>query len=317
MVPDFGAASTFRLDVKGAEIRHAFERAGIRSILLKGPALGRLLYAAPRSRSYSDVDLLIDPDAALRAERILTELGFRRLEAEATVRQIDADVGAAVGVHGASHATAWLRERDGFIVDLHDSLPQVGAPAAQVWAQITHHLELITVGGTETETLDAPAAALLTALHAAHHGVKWDKSAADLIRAVDVFDRACWQAARDLAVILKAEGPMGVGLGLIPAGRALAQELSLPTEPTRAHRLLWRGAPWSAIVLASLSDQRSLRARAALLARILCPSPAALRRGSELARRGLRGLLAAYALRALRLGWQLPAALRASWRREL
>jgi hypothetical protein len=311
------AASTFRLDVKGSEIRQAFNAAGIRTVLLKGPAFGRLLYRDPSSRSYSDVDLLVDPAAVRAAEEILVILGFRRFEDESTVRQIDTAVGKVIGAQGASHSTAWVRHIDNFVVDIHDSLPQVGAPERVVWQQLTQHLDVLIVGGVPAETLDRPASALLVALHAAHHGPDWDRAITDLERALEVFDGECWEAARDLAVKLHAEAPMGVGLGLTEAGRDIAGRLSLPTEPSPAIRLLWAGAPWSAGFIESLIRQRDPRATATLIARLLWPSPTALRRGSALARRGPRGLLAAYALRPFQLARRLPAAVRTRWRARI
>ena len=272
------AASTFRLDVKGAEIRQAFNAAGIRTVLLKGPAFARL-YPDPRSREYSDVDLLVDPAAVQRAQQVLVAAGFRRFDPESAVRQTDAVVGGAVGAHGASHATAWLRERDHFVVDLHDSLPQCGVPGDLVWQAVTEHLDVVTVAGVITSTLDRPASALLVALHAAHHGPHSGPAATDLEAALKVFDRGCWEAARDLAVKLQAEAAMGIGLGISDVGGTIARELSLPSEPTAANRLLWAGAPWSASVLESVIAQQDLRARLAMISRVLWPTPSALRRG--------------------------------------
>ncbi|MGB9184658.1 MAG: nucleotidyltransferase family protein [Solirubrobacteraceae bacterium] len=304
------AASTFRLDIKGAEIRQAFEAACIRTVLLKGPATGHLLYPVSGSRSYSDVDLLVDPAAVQGAEKILAARGFRRFDDESAVRQTDTGVGRIIGAQGASHSAAWLRERDSFVVDLHDSLPQVGAPQSIVWRQLTQHLDLLTVAGVPTEILDRPASALLVALHAAHHGPDWDSTASDLERALEVFNIECWKAARDLAVELQAETPMGIGLGLTEAGRRIARQLSLPTEPSPAILLLWAGVPWSASVIDSLLGQRDLRAAATLIARIMWPTPDALRRGSALARRSRRWLVVAYVLRPFQLARRLPAALR-------
>jgi hypothetical protein len=246
-----------------------------------------------------------------RAEELLSNRGFRRFDAESSARQTDPAVGAAVGAQGASHATAWLRERDSFVIDLHDSLPQVGVSEGIVWQHITQHLDVITVAGVPTETLDRTASALLVALHAAHHGQKWDTATLDLKRAVEVFDLECWIAARDLAVKLHAADAMGVGLGLTDGGRAIARQLSLATEPSPASHLLWAGETWSASVVDSLLRQRDPRKAIGLIARIVWPTPTALRRGSALARRGRRGLVMAYGLRPLQLSRRLPAALRA------
>ena len=294
-------------------MRTALEQAGIRSILLKGQAFARLLYPGARSRDYTDVDLLVDPAQLHRAEEVMVELEFRRYDPEAAVRNTDASVGRAVGVQGASHATPWLRDRDSFVVDLHDSLPQCGAPASIVWAALADHLVLEEIGGIPTATLDHTASALLVALHSAHHGPGWGPSR-DLDAALELFDLDCWLAARELAVTLEAEAALGAGLGTSEEGRKIAALLSLSSEPTVARRLQWDGAPWSASVLESLMSERSISRRAAILGRLLWPSPDALRRGSALARRGPLGLLAAHALRPVQLLGGLPAALRARGR---
>jgi Uncharacterised nucleotidyltransferase len=305
------AAATFRLDIKGAEIRQTLEAAGIQTVLLKGPALRELLYREGEPRQYLDVDLLVDPARLPVATEILTAEGFRRFDTEAPVRQTDPSVGAAIGVQGALHAEAWRRERDGFVVDVHDSFPQVGVSSEELWGQVAEHRDVLTVAGVPTITLDRPATALLVALHAAHHGPNWAPAISDLKRAIDVFDLDCWRAARDLATKLQAETPMGVGLALTPEGREIAVQLSLSTEASIGLRLLWSGEPWSAAVIESLLRQRSPRTAAKLLAQILWPTPAALRQGSALARRGRSGLLVAYGLRIFKLGSQLPRALRA------
>jgi Uncharacterised nucleotidyltransferase len=309
------AASTFRLDVKGIQIRQAFTAAGIRAVLLKGPTLAHLLYGDSRTRSYSDIDLLVSPETLPRAESILRAQGFRRFENESSVRATDASVGRAVGAHGASHGVAWLRDRDNFVVDLHDSLPQVGASQSVTWQHLTEHLEVLDVAGEEAEVLDRPASALLVALHAAHHGPGWDRSISDLERALEVFDLSCWQAAGSLATKLQAELSLGVGLGLIPAGQQVAESLRLRTEPTAAHRAIWGGMPWAAGVLEELLCQGDWGASIRVIARIVCPSPEALRRGSALARRSRRGLTAAYFLRPLQLARRLPVSLVARRRR--
>lgn len=306
----FSPAATLRLDVKGAAIRQDLIRAGIGPILIKGPALDRLLYAGSRSRDYLDVDLLIEPGAFGAAERLLASLGFRRSERDSVVRQSDQAIGAAIGVQGAAHATTWVRDEDSLVIDLHDSLPQVGVAPALAWDELVKHVEVIDVVGQATETLDPAASALLIALHAAHHGPGWRRAETDLARALEVIDYSIWSAARSLASRLGADHAMGIGLTLTPDGLALAQRLSLPTEPTLAHRLLWTGAPWSASVFESLRHSGSTRTRAGILRQILWPSPRAMRRGSALARRGTRGLAAAYLARWVQLGRALWLALR-------
>lgn len=52
------------------QVAAAFARADVRWLIVKGPVLAEMLHGRPELRSYSDVDLLVDParlDAALRA----------------------------------------------------------------------------------------------------------------------------------------------------------------------------------------------------------------------------------------------------------
>ncbi len=237
--------ATFRLDVEYTRIAPSFTAAGIQPILLKGPAFDQLLFGGKRSRAYSDIDLLVDPASVPATERILGELGFRRAEGGSAASPLIRRAGIAVGVLEAVHATAWVRDRDRFTVDLHHTLPLVGVSAAGMWRALRAHQATITVIEARVQTLDRPASALLIALHAAHHGPSWNRAGTDLRRACEVLDRECWRAAALLARDLRAEAEMGIGLGTVGEGRALAGELGLATKPTPAQRLRWAVIAWT------------------------------------------------------------------------
>ena len=232
---------TFWLDVEYTRIAPAFTAAGIDSILLKGPAFDQLLFNGTRVRSYADIDLLVDPAQMRAAERLLEQLGFCRAEPEPRARRLARRAVVAIGVLGMPHATAWVRDRDGFTVDLHETLPLLGASSADAWRTLGAHRATITVVGAVIPTLDRPASALLIALHAAHHGPQWNRTRTDVQRACGALDRDCWDAAARLARDLRAEAAMGFGLGTVAEGRALARELGLSPNPTAAYRLLWWG----------------------------------------------------------------------------
>ncbi|RMF02595.1 MAG: hypothetical protein D6768_07875, partial [Chloroflexi bacterium] len=59
-----------------AQILAAFEQAGIPVRVLKGAALAHLIYPAPGLRSMRDLDLLVSPADARRAQTLLAQLGF-------------------------------------------------------------------------------------------------------------------------------------------------------------------------------------------------------------------------------------------------
>jgi hypothetical protein len=235
--------ATFRLDVAYTQVAAALAVDGLETVLLKGPALDQLLFAGVRQRDYADIDLLVDPGHVSDAGRSLERLGFHRA-ATGPLKSFGRRVGEAVGLLDRSHATAWIRDRDRFTVDLHHTLPLVRAGASEVWRAVAAHRATITVVGSQVQTIDGPASALLIALHAAHHGPSWRRIHSDLERACEVLGPDCWRDARDLAEHLQADRAMGIGLGTTPAGRAIANELGLRTEPTFSYRLIWPVTAW-------------------------------------------------------------------------
>src|SRR5207248_10574335 len=70
------AIVAFGLDVALAEVACALSRAGLRSLVLKGPAIASWLYDDPADRAYGDIDLLVDPARFAQAESVLGRLGF-------------------------------------------------------------------------------------------------------------------------------------------------------------------------------------------------------------------------------------------------
>src|SRR3954467_5750138 len=70
-------AGNLRIDAATAEVVRAFEAAGLRAVLLKGPALADW-YADDPTRSYLDSDLWVGPADVEAAGAVLAGLGFRR-----------------------------------------------------------------------------------------------------------------------------------------------------------------------------------------------------------------------------------------------
>ena len=66
-------------------ILDAYGKAGIETILVKGPVVSYLAYGNPAVRSYVDLDLLVRDAAILPACRILTALGFEADVPEAAI----------------------------------------------------------------------------------------------------------------------------------------------------------------------------------------------------------------------------------------
>ena len=66
------------LDRAAVAVLDSFEGAGVRSLLLKGPVLARLLYGSEEAhRDYFDIDLLVGPPDLAKAREALAGLGYR------------------------------------------------------------------------------------------------------------------------------------------------------------------------------------------------------------------------------------------------
>ena len=281
-------AQTVRVDAMTAEVVGALRGRGLDPVLLKGPVIGRRLYPG-ELRPYVDADLLVAPDAFAEAGAALAGLGFERVE-----RPWERE-------ERVEHDEPWRRPDGAGAVDLHRTLPGVrGVAPAEAWPALAAHLESSTLpdDGGEVTVLDDAGLALLLCLHLAHHqrdGADVTRPVADLTRGVTTLPRPAWEAARGLAVRLRAEAQMARGLHAVPGGAALAAALFLP-PPSEGHE-----GPRG---LERLIAARGPRARAGVVLRALGPTPAYLRWRSPLARRGRTGLVLTYVAR--------PAALAAT-----
>ena len=295
-----GAAREFAYRVKVADICEALERAGVEAVLIKGPAFKARLYSPSEDRPSSDYDLLIDPAHRPVAERTLRELGFRAVV-------LPEDQPTAL----AAHVGHWLRDSDGTHLDLHENLPEVTGDPEHHWQLLKPHRTRLELAGRAVDVLDDVASALLIALHAAHHGptLGW-KPLSDLRRALAQMEPEVWTSAHELAEALGAGAAFADGLSLLPEGLDRCRQLGLSPDLDVRRRLLWADAAGGAISLDDLQRRRGL-SRAALVARLLVPTPRMLRVTSPIARRGRLGLAVAYATRPVYLARRLPPAVRA------
>ena len=142
----------------------------------------------------------------------------------------------------------------------------------------------------------APARAALLVLHVARHGVAGDWAIEDLRRAADIVSPAEWQRAASLADEL-ARGPFSSGLRLVPAGRAIADALGLSTPEDPVVLLHGRSAPSASFRMLDYAEHSAFGGFARMVAGELTPSSEQMRAWYPVARRGRRGLLAAYLVR--------------------
>jgi hypothetical protein len=293
------AIHSLKLDVVTAEVVQRFDSAGIRSILLKGPALAAWLYEQEGSRSYSDCDLLVAPRDFEAAEQILTSLGFQRYGLD------------AIAGDWPKHARTWIRP-DGVSVDLHRTFFGVGVAPGDLWAEVSRDTEQMHVGGVDVEVLRPVARALLVALHAAKDGRRVSKVQRDLALALDRVPTETWEAAADLADRLQATDAFVAGLRIVPSGGELAGRLARSAEVSTSLALRARGgAPPLSAGLNWLFSSPGWKGKFGLVARKLVPPRAYMWAWKPIARRGSWGLALAYVWRPLWVLWKVGPAVRA------
>jgi hypothetical protein len=287
--------SSLAADAVAAEVVAEFARRGIDTILLRGPAIARWLYAAGE-RSYYDVDLLVEPAAVASAENTLFELGFR---GPSLTRKRPGP---------RRHAEMWARG-DAPPVDLHESLVGIGVSHLDLWQALCEHTDSIAVHDQEARCLDHLALLLVVTLHAAQHG--FEAATRDLDVALGRATEDDWRYALELAERLDAQAAFEAGLRTLPAGRDLADGLQLQATPSPETLLRAEVAPDLTLALNWLAESGSTRARVTFVLGKLFPPPERMRAGSTRARRSSLGLVAAYVSRLLWLIWRAPPAVRA------
>jgi Uncharacterised nucleotidyltransferase len=277
---------TLALDAVAVEVCSGLEEAGISSLLLKGPAIGRWLYDSPGERVYDDIDLLVRESDLGRAEAKLREHGFRF-------------------VHDDWHGRVW--QRGPVSIDLHRRLAGAGADSGLVFDTLLAGSEWLELGRGRVRIPAAPARALHLGLHAAQHGPDHEGPLEDLRRGLTRISESTWQEAAVLTDTFESGHAFSAGLGLLPEGEELRLRLGLEGQSREPEPPVTAG-------LLRLSATPGARAKATLLTKELFPTRAYLRAHVPLARRGRSGLWLARAWRPiwllLRLGPALIAARR-------
>ena len=286
------------LDRATAHVMKSLTAGGVRSILLKGPALTRWLYREDEWRSYVDCDLLVSPDDVRRAEQILERLGFQR-----------------EGLH--SIRNDWDRYADSWrgptaAVDLHHSMIGIGVPATEFWRVMSDSTESMVVGGEDVEVLLPGARAFALAIHVAKDGSRRAKARHDLGHAVTRLPLEPWRKAVRVAERLEAREAFAAGLRVEPNGRELAERLGLPetTPPVDVAIRREGGAPPLAAGVNWMITTPGIVNKLRVIGHKLAPPPAFMRSWKPLARKGRLGLVAAYVWRPFWVLWHVGPAVR-------
>lgn len=300
--PEFEAiVRTLRIDGITAEVVQAFEAAGIRSILLKGPALARWLYDEGAMRPYADCDLLVQPDSFQAAESILVAMGFEREGLDSILDD------------WPKHARTWKRP-DGSTIDLHVTLVGIGVAPRRAWDILTEKTENMRVAGVDVEVLSPAARTVLIALNAAKDAARVGKVRHDLGHALDRLPLDLWKEAQALAARLEATGAFAAGLRRIPEGEKLADQLDLSYDTPSVIALRDHPPPPLAAGLHWLLGTPGWKGKFGVVLRKVVPPASFLRAWTPIARRGRLGLALAYVWRPVWLLWRAGPAFAAWWR---
>jgi hypothetical protein len=294
-------AASLAADAATVEVVEALGERGLEAILLKGPALARLLYEAGEERSWDDADLLVDPSRYRDAVAILRERGFCHFVADEASRG------------SVPHAEHLVREHEAGVesIDLHRSFAGVGTSPDSFWESVRFGADAIELFGRRVQVPSVPARLALVALHAASHGRRHLRSMRDLGRALERLGADEWAAAAQLAADWDALDYFVVGLRLDPAGGALLAAIGVEHDPGATARIRGEGMPRAQRGLEQLARADGVAARLRLILLKTFLPPASMRLWKPLARRGPLGLALAYAWRPVWLVGQLVPALRA------
>lgn len=295
-------AHSLSLDCAAVVCVDRLRAGGVPSILLKGATIATWLYDAGQLRPYRDIDLLVPEARFAEAKSILADLGYvHRLQ-------------------GAHPTEIGLREQvlfgpGGVCIDLHHGLIGVATPADISWTALwSRTVPFRLAGDGEVRALAVPARAMHLALHVAQNGPIDQKAITDLELGLAKVPRHEWWEAAAIAEELEAGPAFAAGLRLVPAGRVLADELSLTHRTTVELTLRIRSAPQDAIFFERLAQASGFRTKVALVARKLFPTAAYLRANSPATARGPLGLARSAFVHQVSIAVRLAPAF-AAWRK--
>jgi hypothetical protein len=298
------ASRTRELDAAAAEIFRAFAAARTEALLLKGPALARLLYTEAEVRIYSDIDLLVAPWHLERARAVLADLGYEKGGDALGIR----DVG------GVLHAESWViagpELTDYRLIDLHSWLPGAQAPAERAWDRLVARRTEIELRGQAVPVLNREGLAMHLALHAAQHGPSNPRGLEELALGLKRWPLEIWQEAAALAAEISAVESFAAGIRLVPGGAELAEAMDLPSTGQLDWEIGHAGArPRGTFHLQALLEKRGPIERARVLRHALVPSRAWITTEHHWAHdAGPARLIAAYAIHLVSApAWALRA----------
>ena len=221
---------------EAGRITRCLTKAGIRSMLVKGPVLSLLAFGDPTLRESQDVDLLIEPARVREADRLIRQVGYQRAIPNfeltdfqfAAYQRLQCQFAYDSTQTGVSQELHWRLTTNPLLVPLDD---------ADLWKQPAP----VHLAGAEFSTLPPDELFLYLCVHGSSHmwfRLKWITDIAALLHNLNSedLDRLSGRA------------------------RALEVERSFHLALILANRLL--GAPVPADILASAQRDRTAQSLA-------------------------------------------------------
>lgn len=192
-----GSVLALRLAHESVRLQAQFDAAGIDNLVLKGAPVGILAFDDPGLKHCWDIDLLVRPDAALPARRLLDGLGYALIEpAGLDETEFSRFCGFA--------KEAVFRHPNGLAVELHWFL--VDPPSLLLNADPFPDYRMVMVGGRGTiRTLSDRLQLAYLASHGQRHGwsrLKW---------IADVNGLLAGQPPEKVAAMIDDAGRLGAG----------------------------------------------------------------------------------------------------------
>jgi hypothetical protein len=259
--PFIAAATKLAVDAQTCRVITALRAAHVEPILLKGPSTESWLYKGGADRRYSDTDLLVSEASLPDARRVLAALGYSQ---------------RVIPLGATPHATDWIRDEGGSLVDLHTRIWGWG-DSHTVWGVLQEHCQSMQVATINVRVLDDVAKAVHVVTHALQPSPfeHWTvKKHADLHRALDQIPDEVWTRAAKFAVPAGAAGAFAAGLQLHPSGRELCARLAVavPAELSAETRFaIDNTSDTGVLTFDQFVRTRGFRARVVFLRRRLLP----------------------------------------------
>ncbi len=214
-----GRAARSTMLAEAIRVSAAFRDAGIRLVLVKGPALSTLLYGDPLAREYRDLDFIARERDGAKVLELATSLGYRPEHMPASL-----GAGTARFAWERSRHLAFRHPELPVFLEIHSARgPRLDYPFERGEAARAPLAELALAGGA-LSAFDAPT----QAAHALGHGTRHDwmtlQSVGDALSILHGPDRALAEATR---ARLRADGARA----MLEAAELVCERFSAGHEP--------------------------------------------------------------------------------------